>query len=434
MRRALVVATVALVLAGCAWARPRFDPANTGHNGFEPRISAGNVAQLTEQYVAPSATTTGIPAFVSARGHLFVGGNPIRAFDVAGVDGCSGASPRACTPQWKLDTFGAPDVIGKALYAGLIAYDADGATNCGGTPKTCTRVWNEGVGSVPAGPTNPDAMHFDFFRGFLAHGGEYVGLTAYDTPCPPIPADCPLRWGTGSDALGGGANGGVLDGPAVADTRVFAAYSPVGQPATLRAFDGTAGSAPQLWSATLDGAGGTGIAVAEGVLVVGSNASGGSKLEGFDAAGVVSCSGVPKTCQPLWVTDAVVGGGDSAPAIANGVVYRAVGSQLRAYDLHGATGCTGTPKVCTPLWSAEVGAGVSAPAVANGLVYVAAGTGTVRAYDAAGVASCSTTTHVCTPLWTASVGSAAGPVAVGDGHVLVGTVDGRVHAFGVPAS
>jgi hypothetical protein len=429
MRRALVVATVALVLAGCTWARPRFDAANTGNNPFEKNISATNVAQLHRQFVAPSATANAIPRFVVARGHLFASGSPVRAYDAAGIAGCSRASLRICSPQWSLDTFGDPDVIGKTLYRGLNAYDADGSINCAGVPKVCAQVWQEGIGSAPPGPTNPDALHFTGHPNFFPHGGEELSLDAYDTPCPPAPANCPLRW---SNGLGGGADGGIFDEPAVAGGRVFGAYSPVGANATLRAFDGTTGSAPLLWSATLDGVGGVGIAVSEGVVVIGVQTSSGAKLEAFDAAGTVNCSGAPKTCQPLWVSDPWTGvGSDAPPAIAHGRVYRAVGSQLRSYDLHGSTNCSGSPKVCNKLWVAQVGTGVRAPAVANGLVYVSASDGTVQAYDADGLTNCSATTHVCSALWDTNVGGSAGPIEVADGRVYVGAVDGKVHVFGL---
>lgn len=434
MRRVLIVATVVLLaamLAGCAWARPRSDAANTGNNAFESRISPANVAQLTQKFVAASTTTNVIPKFVVARGHLYVSGSSIRAYDASGLAGCSSASPRVCSPQWSLDTFGEPDVIGATLYSGLIAYDADGTTNCAGAPKVCNRVWQEAVGSTPVGPTNPDALHFSFRPILFPHGGESLSLDAYGTPCAPAPADCPLLWSTGS-GFGSGASGGIFDGPAVGGGRVFAAYSPVGANATLHALDATTGSAPQLWSATLDGVGGVGIAVSDGVVVIGVQTPSGAKLEAFDAAGTVNCSGVPKTCQPLWVSDPWTGAGfDAPPAIANGRVYRAVGSQLRAYDLHGSASCSGAPKVCTQLWVAPVGTGVRAPAVANGLVYVSAAGGNVQAYDAAGSTSCSATSHVCSALWDTNLGESIGPVEVSAGVVYVGAVDGTVHAFGV---
>ena len=47
-----------------------------------------------------------------------------------------------------------------------------------------------------------------------------------------------------------------------------------------------------------------------------------SKLYAFSAAGTTACSGTPKICKPLWTgtTDAL-DYSDSAPVVANGVVY-----------------------------------------------------------------------------------------------------------------
>ncbi len=253
MRRTLVMATIAMLVAGCGWARPRFDATNTGNNQAETKISAANVQQLTRQFLASSTTAGAIPTFVVSRGHLYVSGSPIRTYDAAGIAGCGTATPRVCLPQWSLDTFGEPDVIGATLYRGGNAYDADGTTNCSGSPKVCQQVWQEGIGSAPPGPTNPDALHFSGTRLTSPHGGEHVSLQAYDAPCAPAPGSCPLRWGPGSEALGSGLNGGVFADPAVGGGRVFGAYSPVGSNATLFAFDGRSGTSPLLWSAELDG-------------------------------------------------------------------------------------------------------------------------------------------------------------------------------------
>jgi len=222
--------------------------------------------------------------------------------------------------------------------------------------------------------------------------------------------------------------------PAVVDGRVFASYSSVvSSQGTLYAFDGRDATGPTLWSALLPGKGGPDIAVAEGVVVTTVQLGSDRQLAAYDAAGVTNCSGTPKVCSPLWVSDVWTGGGEeAAPAIADGIVYRAVGSQLRAYDLHGQQGCSGAPVVCQRLWVAEAGAGVSAPAVANGVVYTGAAAGIVSAYDARGVTGCSATTRVCGPLWSTNVGSAVGNVVVSGGRVYVPTASGSVRVFARP--
>ena len=113
--------------------------------------------------------------------------------------------------------------------------------------------------------------------------------------------------------------------------------------------------------------------MASGVVYVGTDqgAFSGDNLEAFDAAGVTNCSGTPKTCSPLWLSD-VTTEAVGAPAVADGIVYvseaaHIEGGQLAAFDASGNTDCSGTPKVCEPLWGGVEGDGV---AVANGLVYV----------------------------------------------------------------
>lgn len=174
---------------------------------------------------------------------------------------------------------------------------------------------------------------------------------------------------------------------------------------------------------------GTGVVVG-GVLY----ASGTTGLSAFDAAGKTNCSGVPRTCAPLWTAPypgLTVGG----PAVAGGVVFvgggSSTGSMLWAFDAAGVTGCGGVPKTCAPLWVAAVNgdAGASA-AVVSGVVYIGAGNGKLYAYDAAGVTGCSGIPRTCAPLWTAQTGDQilASPTVV-DGVVYVGSWDRSLYAF-----
>ena len=125
----------------------------------------------------------------------------------------------------------------------------------------------------------------------------------------------------------------------------------------------------------------------------------------------------------------------SSPAVANGVVY--VGSndnKLYAFDAAGHTNCSGIPKTCTPLWTATTGARVvSSPAVANGVVYVGSFDNKLYAFDAAGTTGCSGLPKTCTPLWTGTTGgfvwSSPGPAG---GVVYVGSNDANLYAYGLP--
>jgi outer membrane protein assembly factor BamB len=64
---------------------------------------------------------------------------------------------------------------------------------------------------------------------------------------------------------------------------------------------------------------------------------------------------------------------DSSPAVANGVAYVSTAyGHLYAFDAAGVINCSGAPKTCTPLWIGPTGAQVASmsPVVANGVVYV----------------------------------------------------------------
>jgi outer membrane protein assembly factor BamB len=177
-------------------------------------------------------------------------------------------------------------------------------------------------------------------------------------------------------------------------------------------------------------------AVANGVVYVGSGIG---KLYAFSAAGTTGCSGTPKTCTPLWTAATTPGGSiESSPVVANGVVY--VGSdddKLYAFSAAGTTNCSGTPKTCTPLWTGATGYVIefSSPAVANGVVYIGSADGNLYAFSAAGTTNCSGTPKTCKSLWTAAAGrSVVSSPAVANGVVYVGSTNGgppdnKLYAF-----
>ena len=76
------------------------------------------------------------------------------------------------------------------------------------------------------------------------------------------------------------------------------------------------------------------------------------------------------TGAPLW--QLMLGGSMSSPVVANGVVY--VGSYYdNVYALNASTGAT--------LWNYQVGMPVdSAPAVANGMLYISSSSTTLIAF------------------------------------------------------
>jgi outer membrane protein assembly factor BamB len=172
-----------------------------------------------------------------------------------------------------------------------------------------------------------------------------------------------------------------------------------------------------------------------------------SKLYSFDAAGTTGCSGTPKTCAPLW-TAALPAGTDSSPAVANGVVYvasdtdgHAIG-RVNAFDAAGITNCSGSPRTCQPLWISNTPSffGRTPISVVNGVVYVVlavaivSGIGTIWALDARAPTSlCSGTPKVCNPLWSAQPsdsGVVLSAVAVANGFIYA--AGEQLHAFAKP--
>ena len=228
-----------------------------------------------------------------------------------------------------------------------------------------------------------------------------------------------------------GSIGGPTSSPSVAN-----GVADMSGPRALYAFDtggvkscsGVPKQCGPLWTADL----GVGIdnfgpaiystpAVSDGVIYVGSVDG---NLYTFDAAGVKSCSGVPKRCLPLWTAFAGgvgLGGIRSSPTVANGVVYVVpMTGGLYAFDAEGVQSCSGAAKTCAPLWTATTGGfAYSSPAVANGVVYLGSYIGTFYAFDAAGVQSCSGAPRTCAPLWTANVATIVASPAVVNGTVYL---------------
>jgi hypothetical protein len=179
-------------------------------------------------------------------------------------------------------------------------------------------------------------------------------------------------------------------------------------------------------------AGVTGGGVFSAPAVVGDVAYVGSQddhaLYAFSANGTAGCSGIPRTCAPLWTGPVTADVLNSSPAVANGAVYIAFGHRLYAFSRRGTSGCSGTPRTCTPLWTAGVGADLYSPAAVHGVVYVEGGDGKLYAFSAKGTINCSGVPKKCKPLWTGVSGPgfsrfvspavANGLVYVAKGHNL----------------
>ncbi len=377
-----------------------------GHAGFNPgerTIGVGNVARLTTRWTAET-WFGGDPAVVAnGVAYLGSGGGRLYAFDARGSTGCSGA-PRRCTPLWTATT-GSPQgglVRTPAVQNGLVyvtaidgstardvlyAFDAAGVRGCSGRPKVCRPRFSAVLGEV--GSSSAPTV--------VASGVVYV---ATDT-----------------------ANRKVM---------AFDAKGLEGCSSTTR-------RCKPLWTARLGsltrGAYGA-VAAADGLVYA---IAGEGDVMAFDAAGKKGCSGVPKTCAPVWrASDTGAQWALSAPVVADGVLYLvSLYGVVSAYDARGASGCAGTPKVCAPLWTATVDHdSASSVAVAEGTVFVTsmskARVGRISALDAKGVSGCSGTPKVCRALWTGRTvdpPSTAESPTVANGVVYLTTVQGRIQAF-----
>ncbi len=396
-----------------------------------------------------SATVANGMAYVGAIGSPF-GTNGLSAFSANGTAGCSG-TPKTCAPLWSAypdEPFlnnATPAVANGVVYFsvsgkyawGLFAYDANGVTGCSGTPKVCSPLWSyRGLFSMTGvmAPTVANGIVYisDFGNGF----GDLFAFDANGvTGCSGTPKVCNPLWI--------GVDGGTWNGsPTVANGIVYVG----GKDGRLSAYDangvtgcsGTPKTCNPLWSGHATGGdfGQGSPTVANGFVYYDGAA--------FDAKGMTGCSGTPKTCAPLWWFGNGSAGYGSSPAVANGVLFIGGGptNELRAFDALGQTGCTGIPKTCAPLWTAITGGAVrTSPSVANGVVYVdvtdpSTGDvfqhGFVYAFDASGTSGCSGTPKRCAPLWSATtLGAITASPAVANGMLYIGSQNG-LYAFGLP--
>jgi hypothetical protein len=426
--RAAVV-LLALGLASCEWATFQGGAARSGWQASESAIGVGNVSQLAPVRSYPGASSP--PVVAGGVLYSLAGTGTLQAFDTNGSSNCTG-SPTVCTPLWTAAGAGrSVTVHGGKVYAvgtwGLRVFDAKGSDNCGGSPKVCAPLWTTGTftNTGRGSPAVVDGVVYVTGDRSIhaAPGNAYV--IAYDangsTNCTGTVCS-PLWWSTAApgdvsyDQALAVANGVVY---ATTGSLVWSAEAN-----KVLAFDATGssncGGSPKvcapLWSASPPTPlAYSGPSVGNGTVFV---AGYGGTLYAYDAAGTNGCSGSPKTCAPLWT--ASVGDTRSTAAVANGTVYvKNATGVLGAFDATTATGCSGDPKVCTPLWTYDApGSASGSPIVANGVVY-ASSTSDLHALDAAGSIGCSGTPKTCSPLWSAGTGSSNRSPAIVNGTVFL---------------
>jgi IPT/TIG domain/PQQ-like domain len=237
----------------------------------------------------------------------------------------------------------------------LEVFDANGVTNCGGSPKVCTPLWFNTFTTV-FGPPAVDAKS--------AGGTGDVYLSVRNSGVNKLV----VRTGAGA-TVGSSVSlaSTSLSGPSVAGGRVFVSGWSSGTPtANLYALD--ASTQTLLWnSVNLGGtAQPTAVAVGGGHVFVENHAG---ILLAFKSSGCGS-----SFCNPLWQSIALgQGGGLTPPTVANGVVY--IGDDVQPAPNNGeerllpfdANGCGSS--TCSSLFSQNPD-GVST----NGQIVVVAGT------------------------------------------------------------
>jgi PQQ-like domain len=426
----VVLAVAALAFGGCDWTMFGYDGTLT-HSSADNAINGANVSSVQQLFTNGNTSSDEYGSPVESNGIVYVGDSNggLDAYDANGVTNCSG-TPNQCSPLWTgstppNSTLSSPAVVNGVVYivsqlgSTLSAFDANGITNCSGTPKACQPLWTASTS------TGEDSSVL------VANGVVYIGgigsnpgrVEAFDASgvsnCAGTPKTCQPLW-TSSSNVG-------FSSPAVANGVLYA----MGEDANLYAFSangtrncsGTPTICVPLWTAAM-GSVSTGTiqawspSVSNGI-VYGQSPSG---LYAFDANGVTNCSGTPTTCSPLWTAPLGAAFSDYpvAPAVANGIVYAANETTLEAFDASGVTNCSGTPKSCQPLWGDNVST-ISSPSIANGLVFVSQfqyGPEGLVAFDAGGVTNCSGTPKTCQPLWTGPTPwPATGSPAIANGKV-----------------
>jgi hypothetical protein len=285
------------------------------------------------------------------------------------VQECTG-SPKTCTPLWSASIPGdfglgrltaTDDVVykhvqdcsggcgnGVSPLGAVWGFDAHGVENCGGTPKTCGPIWignsNNEIDFGDAAPTVASG------KVYLDISGPFAEVSIFDasgvTNCTgTLPKMCTEIASIAPAALD------AWETPVVGG-RLFvnAAAGSSSDPLSLSAFNANGGSTP-LWTSNVAVNRGP-AAVADGRVFVVRNDANRLLLLAFDAAGVHGCSGVPKTCTPLWTGLAGGSVGYTTQAdilVAGGVVIVSMSDRVLLFDASGHQGCSGTPALCNPL-------------------------------------------------------------------------------------
>ncbi len=452
--------SIALVIMLMVFANIALDgvykPAYKLASGFSPRntLNEADVNTLNTLWTAsvgqtPSVASTGqlfpeVPPSPSYyNGKIYIGSlnGSLMVYDAAGINGCSGLSPTSCSPIFTTAPIsstslqgsyiqGAPLIVGSEVIVAvgdqLFAYDANGVTNCSGTPTVCSPLWS--TASNNYGFMSEPIVYGSFI---FAHDSNYLY------------------------AFSSNGSAGCTGAPVVC--------SPI-------------------WTASINNTSVAIPTVVGSLVLTLSN----DELVAYDANGVTNCSGTPLVCLPLWTGAygldqyGVTAFNNYAITVGNGVyvyntqtcansaslcnpiwadtnpsdtqlfssvsvsgnfLYVDGESHLYAFPANPTSTCqvnaTTSVQTCLPVWSAPIANASSiyvpnsTPVVADDMVIVGESSSKIEFFDAAGITDCSNS--VCSPLyfkWTSGVVQST-PLISGT-SVYVYSNDGTLFDFGNP--
>lgn len=382
------LSATAYFLVRTNWAQLRFSAAGTGFNPYENVLSTSNVGNLAWAWQEPSTlAVTNISPPSVYNGVLYTSG----AANLYAINPATRAVLWTGTagPSGSVHT---PAVVNGVAYiassdGNFYAYSTKASSaNCSGTPVTCKPLWSAPIAG--AGSNDQSSAVVSGGVVYVAAGYELYAFSASGCGV----ATCNPLWVSAGSYLDGSSTPAVSGGVIYigGGSGLYAYSTKAGSPNC----SGTPVTCKPLWVGNANGVGlsDTAPAVANGVVYL-STSPGYGTLYAFSTA----CP-VGSTCNPLWTyTSSTAFLAFSSPAVANGKVYvNATDATLYVFSTSGSQ-----------LWTAPVpggysggyGGGSPAPAVANGVVY-AGYAGYVEASSASGTTNCSGTPEVCNPLWT----------------------------------
>ncbi len=141
------------------------------------------------------------PAVVNGMAYASAFGAGLNVFDAAGNTNCTG-TPKTCAPLWTAPSGGSinldsPVVSGSVVYTGggQYAFDANGVTNCSGSPKVCNPLWTTSLIASAITPAVANGVLYTVARESTSNSWN---VTAFDangvTNCSGTPTVCSPLW------------------------------------------------------------------------------------------------------------------------------------------------------------------------------------------------------------------------------------------------